>query len=146
MIRQMPHGDDRRALQQCALVHGRGSGRSSFAFLSDVKAIERSGEHGGEGLIVFRRMLEGASFDAAVDFLDVTSIPPGSTIGTHDHVDSEEIYVVLDGEPLIDVQGIERRLCRGDVAVVHPGGRHALRNDTDHDVTIAVIQLRPSSR
>lgn len=114
----------------------------AFARVADVDPISRSGEHDGRGPIVFRRLLTGRDFVAPVDFVDVTRIPPGSTIGMHRHAASEELYIVLAGQPLVEVDGDARRLTRGDVAVVHPGGRHALTNDTGEEVAIAVVQLR----
>lgn len=113
----------------------------SFARLADAHAVARANEHGGRGPIEFRRLLTKADFAAPVDFVDVTHVPPGSTIGMHRHDGTEEIYVILAGEPRVDVDGDERRLSAGDVAVVHAGGRHALLNDTAQVVTIAVIQL-----
>jgi uncharacterized RmlC-like cupin family protein len=114
----------------------------SFARVADVDPIARSGEHGGRGPIEFRRLLTEADFAAPVDFVDLTHVAPGSTIGAHRHDESEEIYVVLAGTPLVEVDGVQQRLRPGDVAVVHAGGRHALANDTDGVVTIAVVQLR----
>ncbi len=116
--------------------------RPSFARVADVDPISRSDEHDGHGPIIFRRLMTGGDFAASVDFVDVTRIPPGSTIGMHRHEASEELYIVLAGEPLIEVDGDARRLTSGDVAVVHPGGRHALTNDTREEVAIAVVQLR----
>jgi quercetin dioxygenase-like cupin family protein len=113
----------------------------AFAEVSGVEPIRRSDEHGGHGPIVFRRLLTQRDFAAAVDFVDVTTVPAGSTIGIHRHDGSEELYFVLSGEPLVEIDGDARRLRPGDVAVVHPGGRHSLVNDTAADVTIAVIQL-----
>jgi hypothetical protein len=114
----------------------------AFALVADVDPIGRSEEHGGLGPIVFRRLLTRTDFAAPVDFVDVTRIPAGSTIGMHRHDDSEELYIVLAGTPLVEVDGDERRMAPGDVAVVHAGGRHALVNDTGGEVTIAVVQLR----
>jgi quercetin dioxygenase-like cupin family protein len=125
-------------MASCDLQH-------SFSCLSDVEPTDRSGEHGGVGAIVFRRMLRDDAFTAPVDFVDVTRIPPQSTIGLHHHPDTEEIYIVLAGEPIVSVDGTARRLRRGDVSVVHTGGSHALENDTDCDVEIAVVQLRVPS-
>jgi quercetin dioxygenase-like cupin family protein len=113
----------------------------AFACVQGVEPIRRTDEHDGHGPIVFRRLLTSADFAAPVDFVDVTWIPPGSTIGMHRHERSEELYIVIAGEPRVEVDGEERRLGVGDVAVVHAGGRHALVNDTAADVAIAVVQL-----
>jgi mannose-6-phosphate isomerase-like protein (cupin superfamily) len=104
-----------------------------------ARAIER--DHGGTGRIVFRRLLDEYDFTGAVDFVDFTIVPPGSSIGLHEHHGTEELYFVAAGEPLVEVDGCERRLSRGDVAIVHSGQAHRLINDRAEAVEILVIQV-----
>jgi|SRR5262252_6008638 len=110
--------------------------------LADVDAIERSAEHGGSGTITFRRLLDASCFEAPVDFVDFTIIPPGSSIGRHTHHCNEELYFVASGNPLMRVSGTQQRISRGTVTVVHNGGWHELINDTSENVEILVIQVR----
>jgi mannose-6-phosphate isomerase-like protein (cupin superfamily) len=113
-----------------------------FTSLEEVPPVHRVREHDGVGPIVFRRLLTSESFETNIDFVDVTTIPPGSTIGRHSHADTEELYFIASGEPLMRIDGIGRRLRRGGVAVVHPGGWHELVNDTHEPVEIFVVQVR----
>ncbi len=113
-----------------------------FCTIGSVPAVERSREHDGVGTIRFRRMFDASAFSSPIDFVDVTVVPPGSTIGKHTHVGTEEIYIVLAGAPLVEVDGDARRLLPGDVSVVRSGGSHALVNDSGSDVQIAVVQVR----
>ena len=115
---------------------------NAFVSLTDVEPVERSGEHGGSGPITFRRLLDARGFQAPVDFVDFTVVPPGSTIGRHTHVGSEELYFVASGNPLMRVSGREERLSRGSVTVVHHEGWHELINDTSENVEILVVQVR----
>lgn len=114
------------------------------AFVSThcVEPIHRNSEHGGTGPINFRRLLKGSDFASSIDFVDYSSIPPGSTIGRHDHFGTEELYYVVAGTPIVGVDGVHRRLEPGDVAVVRSGQWHELINDTDQTVTIFVVQAR----
>jgi mannose-6-phosphate isomerase-like protein (cupin superfamily) len=114
----------------------------NFAFTDEVLAVRRTREHEGVGPISFRRMLDESAFQSAVDFVDVTIVPAGSTIGSHAHNGTEEIYIILSGTPLVEIDGESRRLTSGDVAVVRSGGSHSLTNDTSHDVRIGVVQVR----
>jgi uncharacterized cupin superfamily protein len=108
---------------------------------ADVAPIRRAAEHGGSGPIVFRRLMASSEFTTNIDFLDLTVIPPGSTIGRHEHSGNEELYFIVDGEPLMRVDGVERRLGPSDVTVVRSGGWHELINDSDRDVEIFVVQV-----
>lgn len=104
--------------------------------------IERSGEHGGRGPIRFSRLLASSEFESGLDFVDLTVVPPGSTIGRHRHEGTEELYYIASGSPTIAVNGERRRLHSNDVAVVRDGQWHELVNDTGSDVTIFVVQAR----
>jgi mannose-6-phosphate isomerase-like protein (cupin superfamily) len=113
-----------------------------FTTLEETPAIYREAEHGGFGPIYFRRLWTAHDFQTPIDFIDFTAIRPGSTIGRHGHEGNEEAYFIVSGSPLMRVQGEERRLSKGDVAVVHSGQWHELINDTNEDVEIFVIQVR----
>jgi 3-dehydroquinate synthetase/mannose-6-phosphate isomerase-like protein (cupin superfamily) len=112
-----------------------------FTRLVEMPAIRREGEHGGAGPIHFRRLWNSTDFAAPIDFIDFTIIQSGSTIGRHGHEGNEEAYFIVSGSPLMRVENEERRLEKGDVAVVHSGQTHELINDTPVDVEIFVIQV-----
>lgn len=109
--------------------------------LSDEPAIVRSGEHGGTGPLRFRRLWDSSDFEAPIDFIDFTVVPPGTVIGKHFHLGNEEAYFVASGRPLMRTDGSVERLERGDVSVVHSGQWHELENDTEEDVEILVFQV-----
>jgi mannose-6-phosphate isomerase-like protein (cupin superfamily) len=114
----------------------------TFVTLASSQPITRYNEHMGSGRIVFRRLLNFGDFRASVDFVDYTIIPPGSTIGRHEHVGNEEIYFIASGTPVVRINGEEARLEKGSVAVVRSGEWHELVNDTDEEVEILVVQVR----
>lgn len=126
----------------CALLDTSGYTLENFASLATSNATHRTAEHGGVGPIAFRRLFRDGDFATPIEFVDVTIIYPGSTIGRHEHVGNEEIYFILGGSPRVIVSGNERRLARGDVTVVRSGQWHELINDTTEDVTIGVVQVR----
>jgi mannose-6-phosphate isomerase-like protein (cupin superfamily) len=112
-----------------------------FASPARSLATELHNDHGGIGCILFQRVLAGTDFQSAIDFVDYTVIPPGSTIGRHEHHGNEEIYFIASGSPLMRVDGEEARLQIGNLSVVRNGEWHELINDTDCDVEILVIQV-----
>lgn len=114
---------------------------TAFSGPKAVDARKLIGDHGGVGPIEFRRLFE-ADFTSAIDFVDFTIIPPTSVIGYHSHDGNDELYLVVSGTPTICVEGEERRMGPGDVAVVRSGQSHGLRNDSTVDVAIFVVQVR----
>ena len=113
-----------------------------FVCLEEIIAREVERDHGGTGPIEFRRLLTRSDFETPIDFVDYTIIPPGSSIGVHEHEGNDEIYFIVSGKPRIDVDGCERRIEGGGIAVVRSGQKHSLVNDTDENVAIFVIQVR----
>lgn len=115
---------------------------ASKVSIADLPPITRLAEHGGSGPIVFRRLLESTAFEAPVDFVDYTIVPPGTVIGRHQHVGNEEMYFVVAGRPLVTVESDAQRLAAGSLSIVRNGQSHELINDTTEDVIILVVQVR----
>jgi mannose-6-phosphate isomerase-like protein (cupin superfamily) len=115
--------------------------KPAFRAVDDVSSEVRHGEHGGQGPLAFRRVLDRKDFNAPVDFVDYTVVPPGTHIGTHRHLGNDELYFVVAGTPWITVNGEGRRGFPGLVSIVHDGGSHSLLNDSTTDVTILVMQV-----
>lgn len=95
--------------------------------------------HGGVGEILTSRVQER---DAAMNFLDLTVIPPGCSIGVHRHSDdTEEIYVFISGRGAMFHMGRWFEVGPGDVVVNPPGGEHGFSNTGDGDVRLVVIEF-----
>jgi mannose-6-phosphate isomerase-like protein (cupin superfamily) len=112
-----------------------------FISINQVSPLKLKSDHGGNGAILFRRLLTDDEFVSPIDFIDYTIIPTKCEIGTHQHVNNEEIYFIVSGTPLVIINGDEKRLESGSIAVVRSEQTHSLVNDTDSDVVILVIQV-----
>jgi mannose-6-phosphate isomerase-like protein (cupin superfamily) len=55
------------------------------------------------------------------------ALEPGQSTQRHFHRQSEEIYVVLDGEGDLEIDGETRRVGPGDAALIPPGAWHEIR-------------------
>src|SRR5947209_20545900 len=90
--------------------------RVAFRSVASITAIQRYNEHDGCGPLSFRRIFSAVDFDSPIDFVDYTAIPPGSSIGRHEHHGNEEIYYIAGGTPLMTVDGRIERLTPGSFA------------------------------
>ena len=91
--------------------------------LNEVPLVEAVA-HDGEGRILFRRVLDAGAFEGPWNFVDYAVLPPGTAIGRHTHGDNEELYLVLEGEGILHLDGRELRVrpgARGRTG--HPGAR-----------------------
>ncbi len=101
----------------------------------------RTVAHGGAGEILTRRVLD-SGVDSACNFIDITIVPVGCTIGTHMHpADNEEIYIVISGDGEMHLDGETFAVAAGHVIVNRPSGTHGLRNTGERDLRLVVIEV-----
>jgi mannose-6-phosphate isomerase-like protein (cupin superfamily) len=55
------------------------------------------------------------------------TLAPGQATERHYHRDSEEIYFLLEGAGLMEIDGDTREVAAGDAILIPPGARHTLR-------------------
>jgi len=71
-------------------------------------------------------------------------MPPASHETLHRHAHSRQVFFVLEGEAVIEMDGRPIRLSRNDSVIVSPGIAHRVRNDSRSDLTLLVIS-QPNS-
>jgi mannose-6-phosphate isomerase-like protein (cupin superfamily) len=108
--------------------------------LSEVE-LEEVRAHGGAGLVRFRRVLPANAFEGPWNFVDYAVLPPGASIGRHTHGDDEELYVVLEGQGTMHLEGREFPVRAGHVVVNPRGGTHGLVNDSGEPLRLLVIEV-----
>ena len=102
--------------------------------------FQRVRAHGGAREISFARVTERE--DTPLRFIDLTVLPAGTDIGPHTHTqDNEEIYVILSGTGRMTLDEEEFDVGPGDVVLNRPGGTHGLRNTSDQEMRIVVVEV-----
>ena len=64
-----------------------------------------------------------------------TVLEAGSSIGEHSHPDTEELYLILDGQGRGVLDGQSFPVAAGDLFVVKAGHSHGLTNDSEATLT-----------
>ena len=82
---------------------------------------ERSGDHGR----LFSKLV----------------LPPGASIGEHQHEGEFEAFYVVDGNPTVTDNGDVVELNPGDMHLCPNGSSHSVANNTDKDVTMIALIL-----
>lgn len=101
--------------------------------------------HAGDGEILTCRVEAAASLGAA-NFLDLTILPPGTSIGVHTHGPAdEEIYVVVSGEGTMRLENEEFAVVPGDVIVNRRRGTHGLANTGTEPIRLVVVEIAAPS-
>lgn len=97
--------------------------------------------HGGSGELQTARVLEREPGEF-VTFLDLTIVPPGVSVGLHRHSpDDEEVYVVIDGTGMVEVDGVQQEVGPGDVVLNAPGGSHSLTCTGAQPLRMVVVDV-----
>jgi mannose-6-phosphate isomerase-like protein (cupin superfamily) len=111
--------------------------RNLFTFRDQV--FENVVAHDGKGRVRTARVAEFGRF-RGFEFIDLTELPPGTSIGRHTHSDcDEEVYVIISGHGRMTAGGEEFLVEPGDVIVNPAGGTHGLENTGDACLRIVVL-------
>ena len=100
--------------------------------------------HGGQGDYFVRTLLDEIPGSVFKYVRDLT-LYQGSSIGEHPHTGDDEIYFVISGTGIMEVDGEDQTLGPGSVVLTLSGSSHGLRNDGEEDLRIFVACARGRS-
>jgi mannose-6-phosphate isomerase-like protein (cupin superfamily) len=92
---------------------------------NDTTAEEKTKVRGGEGTVIFKDIVPPELLTNA-RLLTQIELPPGSSIGYHEHVDETEYYIIISGTATVNDNGTEKQLRKGDVLITGNGGSHSI--------------------
>ena len=101
---------------------------------ANLEMTPMEGICGGNGIIFV-----SPNFVAGNTVMSAMIVPPGSSIGLHEHLTKDgvtEVYQVLNGDAP-KINGV-----RTKVAVCQPGESHDLVNDTETELTVLSIKSK----
>ena len=97
-----------------------------------------SNAHKGKGEIFFRRMWNKDSFKTNWEFLDHCILPPGTSIGYHQHNMIEEVYYIASGSGRMTVNDHTWDVGPGDAVPCTLHDSHGLFNNGSEDIVLIV--------
>ncbi len=95
--------------------------------------------HGGKGDILFRRCWDKDSFTTNWEFVDHCILPPGTSIGYHQHNMIEEVYFLVSGSGRATVNDVTWDVKAGDAIPCTSGDSHGLYNNSDKEIELVVF-------
>lgn len=106
------------------------------------QAVEYKNIRGGIGEVEMHKILNGADemYGKGRMFCRMV-VPPGNTLGLHEHSGDNEIFYVLSGSGVYHDNGTTVVLQPGDTAVCNDGGTHALENTGDEPLEMIALIL-----
>ena len=110
--------------------------------LFDFSLLRKVGPaHNGAGKILNRRPWVDGNFSTTFKRIGHCVLPPGTSIGYHQHNCIEEIYYVMAGSGYMTVNDTTWEISAGDAAGCRRGESHGLYNHSNEDLEIFVLQV-----
>ena len=66
-------------------------------------------------------------------------MPPGTAEVRHRHVRARQFFYVLEGEAVLELEGVAHRLAAREGLHVPPGAAHQMRNEADGELRFIVV-------
>ncbi len=111
---------------------------------ADMPVETREHLRDGDGTVTLQHLFNPSEFGARVRLCARLTLPPGASIGPHAHEGEDEIYLLLEGEGLLEDDGETRTVRAGDAVLTGRGASHSIRNAGEGPlVLLAVILLYP---
>ena len=105
-----------------------------------VETVENSGNI--EGRISKNIVLTPAEMLERASMFNIITLPSGSRIKEHPHIEDAEIYYILEGEAEVTDNDKTAVMRTGDVMFTGNGGRHSIANHSGKDVRFLACILR----
>lgn len=90
--------------------------------------IQAKNKAGGKGEVTIASLLTPAELDGKCDMFAKVTIPPGCSIGIHEHHGNTETYHILQGEALYNDNGKEIKVGAGQTTFCPDGEKHGIEN------------------
>jgi len=124
-----------------ANVDKQAGGSASQVFSFSDASLTALVAHGGAGTVLADRVVDRVR-ETPLHFVDLVEVAPGSTIGRHTHGDDEELYIVISGQAVVELDGKKELIGPGDIAFNCSGGTHALLVHGDDPLRMVVVCVR----
>ncbi|MDR1411206.1 MAG: cupin domain-containing protein [Spirochaetaceae bacterium] len=102
-----------------------------MVFHREELAVEQKEKaRGGEGTAHFVHFVEGkGKVQKNTNLLAEITLPPGASIGKHVHTGEAEFFIIMEGSGVVDDNGKEIPIKKGDVMVTVSGDSHSIANN-----------------
>jgi len=108
---------------------------------SEMQLETRPAMRGGSGTVTIRHFFKPEEFGAKARLCARLTLPPGASIGTHQHSGEDEVYIVTHGTGLLDDGKNRTPVAEGDAVLTGRGESHAIANTGSTDLEILAVIL-----
>ena len=96
---------------------------------------------GGQGKVQFQHLFTQEEMGSPTRLFAKITLPPGSSIGFHEHHDEEEVYYILQGKGKVIDADVEEIVGPGDAVLTGGGKGHSLENIGTQPLEIIAVVI-----
>jgi mannose-6-phosphate isomerase-like protein (cupin superfamily) len=107
-----------------------------------AKAMETEVRHamrGGTGSVTLQHFFKSDEITAKSRLCARLTLPPGASIGTHQHTGEDEVYIITRGSGLLDDGTAKTQVNVGDAILTGKGESHAITNTGPTELEIIAV-------
>ncbi len=109
--------------------------------LADLVEEPKHNIRGGTGAALGVDLLKSGEMEGVLSLGRIT-LEPGATIGEHEHPNTEDLYLILEGRGSGVLNGERFPVAAGDLFLIKAGGSHGLINDSEEPLTFLGLLTR----
>jgi mannose-6-phosphate isomerase-like protein (cupin superfamily) len=109
---------------------------------SQQEVEKREAMRGGTGEVTVRHYLKPEEIKARTRLCAELILLPGASIGAHDHVDEDEIYLIQKGQGVMTDGGKEFPVAPGDAILTGQGASHSIRNTGSENLVVTAVIIK----
>ena len=96
---------------------------------------------GGKDTVFYRRALGPSAFVSNWAFVDHLLIPPKASVGKHFHAGVDEVYLVIKGKGVVQVNDETAEVAYGDAIPIRAGEIHSLENNSNEPFEMIIYGI-----
>ncbi len=101
----------------------------------------REAMRGGKGTVGIRHLFEPGEYQGHARLMAKITLPPGASIGLHEHKEEEELFYIVKGRGLVTDEGKTREVGPGDAIMTGGGNNHAIENVGSEELEFVAVIL-----
>lgn len=105
----------------------------------EMKTEVREQMRGGKGKVAVTHLFSKEEIVARTRLCARLVLPPGASIGMHQHEGEDELYVILQGAGIIDDGRQQTPVAAGDAILTGKGDSHAISNVGETNLEVLAV-------
>lgn len=105
----------------------------------EMSVETRPAMRGGTGSVTVQHLFKKEEITARSRLCARLTLPPGASIGPHQHEGEDEIYIITHGTGILDDGTNRTPVSAGDAILTGNGESHSIANNGDTDLELIAV-------